>query len=179
MSFSRAVELADRVEDLPHDQRRKAERGLVEQQQARARHQGARDREHLLLAARQRAAALVQPLLQAREQREDALEIGGEVRLLGDDRAHLQVFHHGHAREDAPPFRRLGDAQPRDLVRRQLRDVVPVEHDRAFARARIAEDRHHQGGLAGAVRADQRDDLAVGDVDVDVRAARRSCRSRW
>ena len=63
------VELADGVEDLPHDQRREAERRLVEQQQPRPRHQRAGDRQHLLLAARQRAAALVQALLQAREQR--------------------------------------------------------------------------------------------------------------
>ena len=45
------IELADRIEDLSHDHRREAERGLVEQQQARARHQRAGDREHLLLAA--------------------------------------------------------------------------------------------------------------------------------
>ena len=37
---------------------------------------------------------------------------------LGDGRAHLQVFQHRHAREDAPALRRLRDAQPRDLVRR-------------------------------------------------------------
>ena len=92
--------------------------------------------------------------------------------VAGDDRAHLQVFQHRHAREDAAALRRLRDAQPRDLVGRQARDVVPVEHDRALARARIAEDRHHQGRLAGAVGADQRDDLAVGDVDVDALRAR-------
>ena len=72
-----------------------------------------------------------------------------------------------HAREDAPALGRLRDAQLRDLVRRHLRDVAAVEGDRAFARARIAEDRHHQRGLAGAVGADQRDDLAFVDVEVD------------
>src|SRR6185295_5848308 len=31
--------------------------------------------------------------------------------VAGDGRAHLQVFQHGHAREDAAAFRRLRDAQ--------------------------------------------------------------------
>ena len=61
------VELGDDLEDLLDDERREPERGLVEQQQLRPAHQRARDGEHLLLAARQRAAALVQALLEARE----------------------------------------------------------------------------------------------------------------
>src|SRR4051794_339708 len=56
----------------------------------------------------------------------------------------------------------------RDLVRRKMCDVVPVEHDRAFARTRIAEDRHHEGRLTGAIRTDQRDDLAVRNIEVNI-----------
>src|SRR5262249_45219599 len=41
------------------------------------------------------------------------------------------------------------------------------EQDAALAGARIAEDRHHQGGLAGAIGADQRDDLARMHVEID------------
>src|SRR5262249_25433776 len=52
------VDVADDLEDLLDDQRREAERRLVEQQQPRPAHQRPRDRQHLLLAARQRAAAL-------------------------------------------------------------------------------------------------------------------------
>src|SRR5215475_14528864 len=55
----------------------------------------------------------------------------------------------------------------RDLMRRQMRDVTAGKGDRAFAATRIAADCHHQGGLAGAVGADQRDDLALMDVDID------------
>ena len=62
------------VEDVLDDQRRKAERRLVEQQQARLAHQRARDRQHLLLAARQGAGQLVLALLQAREALELALD---------------------------------------------------------------------------------------------------------
>ena len=95
----------------------KPERWFVEHQQLRAAHQRAPNRQHLLLAARQGAAALVQPLLEARKQRRDALEILLEVCAAVDLGAHLQVFEHGHAREDAPAFRRLCDAQMGDLVR--------------------------------------------------------------
>ena len=41
------------------------------------------------------------------------------------------------------------------------------ENDLAVARPRIAAHGHHQGGFAGAVGADQRDDLAGIDVEVD------------
>ena len=69
--------------------------------------------------------------------------------------------------KDAAAFRRLGDAQVCDLVRRQAGDVAAVEHDAALARARIAEDGHHQRRLAGAIGADQGDDLAGMDVEID------------
>jgi hypothetical protein len=48
-------------------QRRQAEGGLVQQQQARAQHQRARDRQHLLLAAGQRAGLLVRRSRRMRE----------------------------------------------------------------------------------------------------------------
>src|SRR3954454_25172930 len=61
------VQLADGVENLPGDERGEAERGLVKEQQSRSAHQGARDRQHLLLAARKCAAALVDAFLQPRK----------------------------------------------------------------------------------------------------------------
>src|SRR5580765_4605520 len=47
-----AVDLGDDAEDLLHDDGRQAERGLVEHEDARPRHERAADGEHLLLAAR-------------------------------------------------------------------------------------------------------------------------------
>src|SRR5271166_1812026 len=44
-----AVELPDRTEDLPGNERRQSERRLVQQEQTRSPHQSARDRQHLLL----------------------------------------------------------------------------------------------------------------------------------
>ena len=60
-----------REDVLDHD-RREAERGLVEHDEARLPHQAAGDRQHLLLAARQRAGELPAPLGEAREQGEHA-----------------------------------------------------------------------------------------------------------
>jgi hypothetical protein len=99
--------------------RRGATRGrLVEQQEPRPAHQGAADCQHLLLAARQRAAALLAPLGEAREHGEHALEVVLEVRRAGDGGTHLQVLVDAHAREDAPALRHLRHAAPDDLLRR-------------------------------------------------------------
>ena len=54
--------------------RRQAERRLVEQQQARLRHQRAADRDHLLLSARQRARRRVELVAHRREQRADVVQ---------------------------------------------------------------------------------------------------------
>ena len=56
--------------------RREAQRRLVEEQHPRLGHQRPADGEHLLLAARQRAALLAGALAQPREQVEDALDVG-------------------------------------------------------------------------------------------------------
>src|SRR5882724_1024828 len=85
------VEGADDVENLPGDERGEAERRFVQQQEARPAHERARDRQHLLLAARERAPALVDALAQARKQLEDAGEIGVEIAGVAESGAHLQV----------------------------------------------------------------------------------------
>jgi hypothetical protein len=64
---SLGVKLLDRLGHLLHQQRRQPHRRLVQQQHLRARHQPARDRQHLLLAAGERARRLVLALSQNRE----------------------------------------------------------------------------------------------------------------
>src|SRR5215467_12286841 len=56
------VEARDDVEDLAGETWGQAQRGLVEEKQARPDHEGARYREHLLLAARERARELARSL---------------------------------------------------------------------------------------------------------------------
>src|SRR5687768_3206695 len=73
------LETADIVEYLRHDARRKAERGLVQHQEARPRHHRARDRQHLLLAARQRACELPAALAEDRKQPEIFLDVTADT----------------------------------------------------------------------------------------------------
>ena len=59
----------------------------------------------------------------------------------------------------------------------QAGDVAAVEADRAGVGQQAAAEQADEGGLAGAVRADQRVDLAGGEVEVDVRRRRAGRRS--
>ena len=129
----RAVELLDRAEDLFDDQRREAERGLVEQQQLGPA-TSARGRSPASAARRptacRRAAARAPSGAGTACRRGEVLV---EMREIVDRGAHLQVFVDRHAREDAPPLRRLRDRHARDDVRRQRRDVLAGEGDGARA----------------------------------------------
>ena len=57
-------------------------------------------------------------------------------------------------------LRHVGDPRPDDLVRGSPVDPAPVEVDASGAGPQEAGDGAQQGGLAGAVRSDQRDDLS-------------------
>src|SRR5690606_4507325 len=109
--------------------------------------------------------ALVGALLQAREQAIDMLQPRLDDLAAGEEAAHHQVLGHRQVLEDPAPFRRDGDAAAHDVVGVLVRDVLALERDGALARARVAADRHQQRGLAGAVGADQGDDLALVDLD--------------
>src|ERR1039457_2459028 len=69
------VEIGDDLEDLLDDERRQTERRLVQEQKTRPAHQRPRDRQHLLLAAGKRSAALGRALLEAGKKCEDAREV--------------------------------------------------------------------------------------------------------
>ena len=73
-----AVDRGDQFEHAIDEERRQAHGRLVHAEQARAAHQRARHRDHLLLAARQRAGALIEPLGDARKQFQHAREIVGD-----------------------------------------------------------------------------------------------------
>ena len=143
------------------------QRRLVEQEKARAAHKRAGDGEHLLLAARERAATLGAPLAEDGKDAEHALEVFVEMTGRGRGRAHLQVLQHRHAGEDAPPFRRMGDAAAHDAEGGQVGDVLAVEGDGAAGGARVAANRHQQRGFSRAVGADQGDDLALVHLQID------------
>src|SRR4051812_38243343 len=79
-------------------------------------------------------------------------------------RAHLQILEHSQARKDSPSFWRVADALRHELVRCDLRDVAAFEPDRADARMLQSADGPQRRWLARAVRAKERDDLALRDL---------------
>ena len=94
---------------VAHQERGEAQRRLVEQQQLRVGHQRPADGQHLLLAAGEGAGELVAPFLEPREQREDALAVFLDARLVAAQGvgAHVQVFVHRQRREDLAAFGRM------------------------------------------------------------------------
>ena len=113
---------AERAKDFRHHERREAERGLVEHQQARAHEQRARDRQHLLLAARQRSRLLAAPLGEARKEAEHALEVRAHALPVGPHiGAEAQVLLDREVGERAAPVGHMRDAEPRDVLGRERR----------------------------------------------------------
>ena len=122
------VHLLDDLEALLDEDRSEPHRRLVHQQQLRVRHQRAAHRDHLLLAARERSGQLLAPLVDAREELEDALEVlrraaGAQVG------AHLQVLEHRHRREETAVLGHDRHALLDPVVRRPLRHVLAGELD--------------------------------------------------
>ena len=94
------------------------------------------------------------------------------VRLAEPARARVgadeDVLEHGHPREERDVLERPCDAAADDLVRRELQQVLPVVENRAGIRLVESRDDVEGRRLARAVRADQAEDLTLGDVERDV-----------
>ena len=98
-----------------HDRRRKPERGLVEHHELRRAHQAAADRQHLLLAARQRAGRLRRALRQHAETaparaRDCAARPAARAR---QHRAHVEVLGDRQRRETPGGLRPPGRCRDR------------------------------------------------------------------
>ena len=162
------------------------ENRLVEQQQARLRGGRARDLEPAPVRVRERVRRLVPPVAHQppAEERELLLRERGDLPLLAphprraqdraDDaglrpaeRRRHHVLLHGHVQEQPQRLERARDAALRDHVRRQSEQRGPVEEDLAAVGAVDAGDQVEERRLAGAVRADHADDLALVDVQVE------------
>jgi hypothetical protein len=160
------VDLAHDAEDRLLQDRRQAQRRLVQQHHLRLRHERATHRQHLLLATGQRARDLCPPLLEAREELEHTVHVGSDAGLVAARvGAHEEVVEDAHAGEKPPAFRRLADSELDDSRGARARDVLAFEFDRPRGRVHEAGNGSERRGLAGAVGADQGDDLAFVDVD--------------
>ena len=121
--------------DLLNDRRLNSLRRLVKKQKPRQRHERARQRQYLLLAAGQRATpALQQAASAAGKIREHALD-RTLLGLTGIRRpCQAKIFVRAQARKDAAALRHIGDAEAAALMRRPAGHVHPVDHDLAAAR---------------------------------------------
>src|SRR5688572_28246867 len=111
------MQRADRVEDLLHDRRRKAERRLIEHDQLGTSHQAAAYRKHRLLASGHRSGKLAPALGKPRKHRVHLRELALARRACaGQHRAGLEVLLDGQRWKDLTPFRDLADSEIADLM---------------------------------------------------------------
>ena len=130
------------LEELSTMTGRKAERRLVQQQQARARHQRAGDRRHLLLPARKRSRRALEPIGRAAEtsRRRARATSRRAAFAAGPVAAELQVFAHGHRREEPAALRHDRDTFVAESAGGQVREIARSQRHRAGRRPMDAGD---------------------------------------
>src|SRR6266478_2700518 len=155
------VDRSHDAEDLAHHQGGQAERRLVEQEQAGARHERPRDRQHLLLAPRERARLLPAALGEDREIPVDLLVVLAEARLLPPRvGSEAEVLLDAQVHERAATLRGVGDAEAHDVLGGLAVDPLAVEAHLAAGLYHSAH-RPERRGLAGSVGAEDRGDAAA------------------
>ena len=150
-------DLRQHAVDPPHDDRREAERQLVEQQHPRVRDERPADGDGLLLAAGHLRGLLAAAFLHPGEQVVDLLD--GPRTRTREGRADLQVLLERQRREQAAALGHHHDARGGPLLGPQAGHVLAVVDDRPLGGVVQPGDRAQQRRLAGAVRADDRVDL--------------------
>ncbi len=159
-----------RISEILLDERGgETHRRLVHQQHPRPRHQRSPDRDHLLLAARERPRELLEPLVHAREQLEHALVVGCQVlAALSQRRAELEVLAHRQLPEQAAVLGHDRETSGDPGGYAEGVDLLAVEHHAAAARApAIPEDRLQRRRLSGGVAPEQTYELARVDLERD------------
>ena len=138
---------------------------LVEQHQPRPGREHARDLEPLAPGRAERARARRSCRSFEPDQLEHLQRMRARVAAMrmAQERADHHVVEHGHVLERRRHLEGAPDAEPRVLLGRGARHVGAVERDAAGGRQRVAGEAVEEGRLAGAVRADQADDLALVD----------------
>ena len=154
-----ALEAEQQRLELAHEAGCQALRGLVEHHELRVAGQGARDGEHLLLAAGEAPAALPPALAQDGEVLEDAVERPARV-LAVAPRRKTEVLADVEMRKDLASFGHVAHPEPEDAVRRLAGDLAVLEAHGAGARRRQSHDRAQRRRLARAIAPEQHGDLA-------------------
>src|SRR5579871_1930731 len=157
----------DQGEQFLDHYRRQPERGFVENKQSRLGHQPAADCEHLLFAARERAGTLRAALTEAGKNRESAIPIGGAASGGAAIAAQIEVLSDGKIGEDPSTLGDVDEAARNNRRRLLAFNGDAVEADRTGSRPHDAGDGAIERGLADTIGAEDSDDLARGDVEVD------------
>ena len=191
------LQLGDQPLHLRRLGRIHAGRRLVEQQQTRLQRQRARDLDAAAIGVGQAVGRLVdarqQPLAETRQdgphlfaqsfllglyrsrsqQRQSQFQQRTDQRCRRPDgaqprmRADQDVLHHAEIAEDTAKLERARDATGRQFLRRKTGDDLPIETDLAGIGPVEPGHEIEQRGLAGAVRADDADQIALGEVEID------------
>ena len=101
-----------------------------------------------------------------REEAVDALQALSQA-VTADEGAHLQVFVDGEGGEDVVDLGDVGHAGLDHAVRREVGYVAPQQLDAPAADGEEAKDGLEEGGLAGAVGADDGHDLGLVEDEGD------------
>ena len=165
-----SLELAHDGEQLLDDDWREPERQLVDHQHVGLGEERHREREHLLLAARQVRGGSFMPAPQHREELEHLLGRGLRVRAGRAGAATRATCRFSATVSDGntpwPPGTWM---TPFAAISCGGMPVMSLPSKMMLPRSGRdeARDRAQQRRLAGAVRAEQRDDLALADLEVD------------
>src|ERR1700733_3061005 len=158
------VERAEQLEHVLGGARVELAGGLVGEQQRRLVHQRARDRDALLLPARERG----RPVVHAVAERDVAQRALGPRERLAAAAPRVVVAHRAvlariEVRKQVEALEHEADrsrANPRELAPRRARERAAVDHDVAGRRPVEPADHVHERRLPAAALADDRDVLA-------------------
>jgi len=163
------LEAGDDLLNVVHRDRIDARERLVEHHELRLRDERARDLEAPALTAGKRER-LVRPQVLDVQLVEEPFE--PQFPLLPADGECLEdredVLLDRELAEHGRFLREIADAPPRAAVHRHVGDVFLVEEDPAVLRRDEADDHVERRRLAGAVRAEEADDLSLLHVERDV-----------
>ena len=157
-----AVDAHHDLENLFGELRRQAQTGLIQQDQVGVGHQGARDRQHLLLSAGEQAGVLGSALTQDGEVVVHTFDVLGDtLTVLAGVGAHQQVVAHAQQREHFASLGYMTQALLHNKCGVLGGDVAALEFDRPLARINDAGDGLQDGRLAGPIGAEHGGNLAA------------------
>src|SRR5216683_3550758 len=162
-----AIDLLNDLDQVVDDVGSQAERELVDHQELRPGHQAAPDRDHLLLAARQRARIARELVRKRGEMTEHPLQVVAHLAISAEICAQEQVLLDRHRSKQTAALGHVGDALSDEVFGTGVGDLFARERDRPRGGADQSAQGTEQSGLSGAVGADERDELRMPDVDVD------------